>query len=99
MKQRDLSHDELVEFATLLYGSQWRDALAKHLNISRKQLVLTLAAGDPIPESITLPVVELLEQYLRDQEEMQRKLTDRVAEIRDTANNDKQPRVTRKTAS
>ena len=98
-KPENLSHDELVEFANLIYGSQWRDALAKHLKISRKQLVLTLAAGNPIPEFIALPVIDLMESYLRDQEETQRILSARLAEIRGRTAQTKQPRVSRQSAS
>jgi len=99
MSSHSLSQDELVEFARLLYGDQWREELSKHLNISRKNLVLTLASGDPVPESIVVPFLSLLEAHLRKQEELSKKLEKRVAELRGGSRGEKQLKVVRRTAS
>ncbi len=99
MPSKTLSQEELVEFARLLYGDQWREEVSKHLNISRKNLVVTLASGDPVPETIVTPFLTLMETHLQKQEELSLKMHKRVAEIRGASMDDKQPRVARRTAS
>jgi len=88
-----------VEFANLLYGDAWRDTLSKQLNISRKPLVLTLASDDPLPESLTLPLLSLIEEHVLEQEQQRRKMALRVAQIRRGVERDAQPRRARKPAS
>ena len=99
MQLDTLSQEELVEFARLLYGDQWREELSKRLNISRKKLVLTLASGDPIPEELVNPFLSLLEIHLRKQEELSLKLHKRVAELRGGSVGSNQSKVVRRTAS
>lgn len=99
MQSNTLSPEELVEFARLLYGDQWREELSKHLNISRKKLVLTLASGEPVPEDMVSPFLKLMEEHLRKQEELSTKMQRRVSEIRSGSEGVKQPRVARRTAS
>ena len=99
MPSNTLSQEELVEFARLLFGDTWREELSNHLNISRKNLVLTLASGDPVSESIVTPVLSLMETHLQKQEELSLKLHKRVAEIRGGSDGNNQLRVTRRTAS
>lgn len=99
MQPNTLTREEVVEFANLLYGDAWRDTLSKRLNISRKQLVLTLASDDPLPESITLPLLSLIEEHVQDQELQRRKMAARVAEIRRASERSSQPQVMRKSAS
>ena len=99
MHSNTLSQEEFVELARLLYGDQWREDLSKHLNISRKNLVLTLASGEPIPESIVSSFLSLMDDHLRKQEELTMRLQKRIAEIRDGSNDGKQPMVARRTAS
>ncbi len=99
MQSDTLTQEELVEFARLLYGDQWREELSKRLNISRKKLVLTLASGDPVPEYIVNPFVSLMELHLRKQEELSLKLHKRVAELRGASIASAQSKVVRRTAS
>jgi len=99
MQSGDLSHEELISFASLLYGEKWRDELAKNLNISRKQLVLTLAAGDPIPQEISVPMVALLENHLIDRKAEIEMIEARLAQLHGTKRQDTQSKVERKSAS
>lgn len=99
MQSNTLSQDELVEFARLLYGNEWREELSKHLNISRKKLVLTLASGDPVPETIVTPFLSLMESHLRKQEALSQKLQTRVMEIRSSSMGAAQSKEARRTAS
>ena len=99
MQSNNLKPDELVEFARFLFGDTWREELPKHLNISRKQLVLTLASGDSVPETIVSPLLTLMDAHLGKQERMSRELRKRVAELRGGSKVERQPRVVRHTAS
>ena len=99
MPSNTLTQEELVEFARIVYGDNWREELSKYLNVSRKNLVLTLASGDPVPEEIVSPVLALMETHLQKQEALSKKLHKRVAEIRGTSAGEKQPRVVRRNAS
>lgn len=98
-KSNSLTRDEVVEFGNLLYGSAWRDILSNQLNISRKQLVLTLASDEPLPESITLPLLSLIEGHVQEQEQQRRKMALRVAEIRQATKKLSQPKAEHKSAS
>jgi len=91
MPGRDFTHDEIVEYASLLYGDNWRNKLAEDLKVTRKQLVLTLAAGDPVPASITVPFLSLIEDYLHRQAETVQKIESRLHEIRGKNSAPKQP--------
>ncbi len=82
MQNSDFTHEEIVMFATRMYGENWRTSLAESLHISRKQLVLTLASGDPVPESITAPFFSLMQTYLKEQREAAVILESRLEEIR-----------------
>lgn len=99
MQPSTLSQEELVEFARIIYGDPWREELAKHLNISRKKLVLTLASDDPVPSEIVVPFLSLVENHLQKQEALTIRLEKRVKEIRGTSNRNSQSRVARRTAS
>ncbi len=99
MHAEDFTHEEIVKYATTLYGDDWRTSLAENLNMTRKQLVLTLASGDPVPQSITVPFFSLLEQHLQRQAEVTRKIESRLLEIQATNKTTAQPRVMRRTAS
>jgi len=99
MQSNTLTQEELVEFSRMVYGDQWREEVSKRLNISRKSLVVTLASGEPVPESIVTPFLSLMENHLRKQEEMSIKLQKRVAEIRNASANGDQLVVARRTAS
>lgn len=82
MQAHDLTHDEIVEFAAHLYGDNWRNQLAENLGITRKQLVMTLAAEDAVPPTITVPFLTLIEDYLNRQAEKLNRMEGRVHEIR-----------------
>lgn len=99
MSLEDFTHEEIVEYATLLYGNDWRTSLAENLGLTRKQLVRTLASGDPMPESITIPFMSLVEEHLRKQEERTRKIKKRLITIRTVRHETSQPKAERKNAS
>ncbi len=99
MPLEDFSHEEIVEYATTLYGNDWRTLLAQNLGLTRKQLVLTLASGDPMPESITIPFLSLIEEHLRKQEETTREIKKRIMAIRTAKHGIKQSKEERRTAS
>jgi len=83
METGTLSHDELITFAALLFGDDWRNGLSEKLGISRKSLVLTLAAGDPVPDEITHPVVALLDEHVRLRKREIRDIEKRLVQIRE----------------
>ncbi len=91
MPSDDFSHEEIVEYATTFYGNDWRTLLAENLNMTRKQLVLILASGDPVPESITVPFMSLVESHVQAQAEVTRKIEKRLAVIRASKQKNKQP--------
>lgn len=91
MQAHDFTHDEIVEFAAQLYGDNWRNGLAENLGITRKQLVITLAAGDPVPTSITVPFRLLIEDHLLKQAENLQKMEARLHEICGVTPNSTQP--------
>jgi len=93
VQPNSLNQEELVNFARLLYGDNWREELPKHLNINRKKLVITLASGDPLPQSIVVPFVSLLEDHLQKQEELSQILQKRIVEIRNGSSGEKQSRA------
>ena len=99
MRPGNLLHNELIEFAQLLFGGDWRDELAKELKISRKQLVLTLAAGDPVPEEITVPMVALIENHLEKRMSELKELRIRVEAMRDGNTQNQQLQTLRRSAS
>ena len=91
MPVNEFERDEIAEYAALLYGPNWRSTLAENLNITRKQLVMTLASDDPVPEYITVPFISLIEKHLYRQTETMRKIENRLQSIRGQRVNHQQP--------
>ena len=99
MEKSDFTHDEIVEYATNLYGEDWRNKLAENLKITRKQMILTLASGDPIPASITVPFLSLVEAHLKRQAANIEKMERRLHSIRSAEASRTQPKEVRRSAS
>jgi len=55
-----LSRDEIVEFATYIYGWTWRNCLAEALDMDRGDLVRLLAADGRISHELSSKVIHLL---------------------------------------
>jgi len=82
MVPAEISADEFVEYATFLFGGEWRNELPAKLGISRKTLVLSLASGEQISENMTLSILRLLENRLEEMEREQASLKKRIKALR-----------------
>ncbi len=82
MMLNEISADEFVEYATFLFGAEWRNELPAKLGISRKSLVLSLASGEQISGNMTLSMLRLLENRLEEMKHEQALLADRINDLR-----------------
>jgi len=59
--------NDVIEFATLLYGASWRDQLASKLGTTRGNLDHWMAAPSPLPTSLMLGLVNQMKTHLEAQ--------------------------------
>ena len=93
MVAQKISADEFVEYATFLFGGEWRSVLPAKLGVPRKTLVMSLASGEQIQENMTLSILQLLEQKLEEMDQEQAMLKKRIRALRKESNATQAPLV------
>ena len=75
------NRNDIIEFATILYGAGWREQLAKTLGTPRRNLDRWLTASAPLPSSIVLGIVNQMRTHLEAQRRAQDELDRRVTHL------------------
>ena len=76
------TRNDVIEFATILYGAAWREQLAQSLGTTRRNLDHWMSAPNPLPASIVLGVVNLMKTRIETQRREQEELDLRVTKLR-----------------
>ena len=76
------NRNDVIEFATLLYGGAWRQELAKTLGTTRRNLDLWLSAETPLPASVVVGVVNQMNTHLAKQRREHADLELRIMKLR-----------------
>ncbi len=76
------NRNDVIEFATILYGASWREQLAKTLGTTRRNLDHWMAAPSPLPTSIVLGVVNQMKLHVEEQRRQQEELDLRATKLR-----------------
>ncbi len=76
------NRNDVVEFATLLYGASWRDQLARKLGTTRGNLDHWMAAPSPLPNSIMLGLANQMKIHLDAQRRELEETDLRVTKLR-----------------
>lgn len=76
------NRNEVIEFATILYGASWREQLAKTLGTTRHNLDHWMSAPSPLPASIVLGVVNQMKMHVERQRKEQEELDLRLTKLR-----------------
>ncbi len=73
--------NDVIEFATLLFGTGWREQLATKLGTCHRNLDHWMRADQPIPPAIVLGVINLMKTHMNDQRREQAELDKRLKEL------------------
>ena len=80
------NRNDVIEFATILYGASWREKLARTLGTTRRNLDHWMASQNPLPESIMLGIVNQMKAHVASQrhdiEEMDLRVTNMRRQIK-----------------
>ena len=79
---RAMTRDELVEFATFLYGPKWQSPLAKELGIERRLFVRDLASDAPVTENTARIILGLLDARIAEIQQEQADLQSRLDQLK-----------------
>jgi len=74
--------NDVIEFATILYGASWREQLVKVLGTTRRNLDHWMTAQRPLPDSVVLGVINQLKIRLDEQRKDLEETDLRVTQLR-----------------
>jgi len=73
--------NDVIEFATLLFGAGWREQLAMKLGTCHRNLDHWMRANQPIPPAVVLGVVNLMKSHMSDQRREQAEMDTRLTQL------------------
>ena len=77
-----ITPDEVIDFATKLYGLKWQEPLAAAVGFERASLVRLLASGGRLPMKLSTSVLSLMEQWGERQQAELDKFSDYVRRLK-----------------
>jgi len=73
--------NDVIEFATLLFGAGWREQLAMKLGTCHRNLDHWMRANQPIPPAIVLGVLNLMRTHVTEQRREQDEIDARLKQL------------------